>query len=161
MQFKKLPVGDKMWKILCQFQVYLLHTHTQGKRKADRGGEIENTCKIHPSNAWHRALAAFNPTAMYPSVSIHLFPHPPPPLSLDCSKLLIHSMPSQMVSRTVKACSTWFQHSSNKPSSQLQMACLAWFWCHRGTATISLWLNSRRLPSVHTCVWVEIRALVP
>lgn len=76
MQFKKLPVGDKMWKILCQFQVYLLHTHTQGKRKADRGGEIENTCKIHPSNAWHRALAAFNPTAMYPSVSIHLFPIP-------------------------------------------------------------------------------------
>lgn len=55
-------------------------------------------------------------------------PRPPcPPPSRDRSKLLILSMPSQMVSHTVKACTTRFQHPSNKPSSQLQMACRACF----------------------------------
>lgn len=85
------------------------------------------------------------------SPSIHL---PSSSLLQECSKLLIHSMPSQMVSRTVEACTTRFQHPSNKPSSQLQMACHAWFLCHRGTATVSAWLECLGAWSMCMCVWV-------
>lgn len=55
-------------------RVYFLSTQSE-KREGERESAL---FRIHPSNRCHRALAAFNPTAIYPSVSIH----PSPLLSL-------------------------------------------------------------------------------
>lgn len=47
-----------------------------------------------------------------PSQSIHLLSCS---VLQDCSKLLVHSMPGQMVSRTVEACTTRLQHCFTNP----------------------------------------------
>lgn len=140
--------------VLYQFRNWLLQfpfpTHTNRERQREKEQDREYIHQIGAAELWLLLTLQLSTPL---SLSIHLLPSS---LLQDCSKLQIHSMPSQMASHTVEACTTRFQHPSNKPSSQLQMACHAWFSCHRGTAMVSVRLVSLRAWSACTCVYVSV-----